>query len=312
MEPLTELIALLRPEALDLKHFEARGDWALLFPADNHVVFGLFMSGSCRFEAQGFPSAQMEAGDFLLMPAPPSWMLSNGETTAPIEFQALRHPSDSRVSIGSGVDTTRIIGGQFSFVTANADLLNGLMSPVTHIRHAHTSASSLRGIVELIDREASCARPGRTFILNRLLEIMLVEALRSQSAVLDGQGTIKSGLLAGLADEKLAVALREFHADVGRQWTVALLAATAGMSRSAFADRFTRLVGTPPMDYVVNWRIALAKDALRFTRRPLVEIATATGYGSTSAFSTAFSRIVGCSPARYAERRRPPAGGERD
>ncbi|MFM0642548.1 AraC family transcriptional regulator [Paraburkholderia sediminicola] len=311
MEPLTQLITLLRPEALGLKHFEGGGDWALRFPADSHVVFGLFISGTCRFEAKGFPSALMEAGDFLLMPAPPAWMLTKGETGTPVEFDALRHSSDSLVSFGCGVETTRIIGGHFSFATANADLLNGLMSPVIHIGHANTSASTLRGIVELIDREASCSRPGRTFILSRLLEIMLVEALRSQSAVLDGEGTTKPGLLAGLADEQLAIALREVHADSGRQWTVALLAASAGMSRSAFADRFTRVVGTTPIDYVLNWRMALAKDALRFTNRPLVEIATAIGYGSTSAFSTAFSRIVGCSPARYAERRRTPAGGRR-
>ncbi|CAB3810959.1 IS5 family transposase IS4811 [Paraburkholderia fynbosensis] len=262
------------------------------------------MSGSCRLEATGYPSAQINAGDFLLMSAPPSWVLSKGETGEMFEFPALRHPTNLRmVSFGSGPGSTRIIGGHFCFDTVNANLLNGLLSPVVHIGNANGSASALRGIIELVDREASFARPGQTFVVNRLIEIMLVEAFRSRSAV-DAAEPEKPGMLAGLADEQLAHALREIHADIARHWTVAAMAMTAGMSRSAFAERFTRVVGTPPGDYVLNWRMALAKDALRFTSRPLIEIASATGYGSASAFSTAFSRAVGCSPARYANRKK--------
>jgi len=301
LEPLTQLIELLRPRALDLKNLEGRGNWVLCFPADKNIVFGLVMSGSCRFEAAGHPSVQLDAGDFLLMSAPPPWTLSKGEAGDFFEFDTLRHPSDLRImSFGAGSDTTRIMGGYFCFDTANAELLNTLMSQVIHIGCANRSAPALRGIVELVDREASSARPGQGFILNRLLEIMLVEALRTRSDAAEETELARPGMLAGLADRQLACTLREIHADIARHWTVAAMATTAGMSRSAFAERFTRIVGTPPVDYIVNWRMALAKDALRFTSRPLIEIATATGYGSASAFSTAFSRVVGCSPARYA------------
>jgi AraC-like DNA-binding protein len=84
-------------------------------------------------------------------------------------------------------------------------------------------------------------------------------------------------------------------------WTIARLAAVAGMSRSVFAERFSRTVGRPPIDYLLRWRMAVAKDALRARDRRLAEIAFACGYESVSAFSTAFTRTVGCPPSRYAK-----------
>jgi len=106
-------------------------------------------------------------------------------------------------------------------------------------------------------------------------------------------------MLAGLRDPQIAPALRVLHADIRRPWTVADLAAAAGASRSVFAERFARVVGASPIDYLLHWRMALAKDGLRAGRR-LADVAFASGYNSASAFSTAFSRTVGCPPARYA------------
>jgi AraC-like DNA-binding protein len=102
-----------------------------------------------------------------------------------------------------------------------------------------------------------------------------------------------------LADPRTAAALRALHADIRHGWTVDRLAATAGMSRSAFAARFSRIVGLPPIDYLLHWRMAVAKDALRRGHR-LTAVALDCGYQSVSAFSVAFSRTVGRSPSRYA------------
>jgi AraC-like DNA-binding protein len=102
------------------------------------------------------------------------------------------------------------------------------------------------------------------------------------------------------ADPALARALHEIHVDVARPWTVAELGRVAGMSRAVFAERFTRVVGLPPMQYLLEWRIAMAKDLLRRDRPPLAEVAERIGYQSASAFSTAFSRLAGCSPSEYA------------
>lgn len=107
-------------------------------------------------------------------------------------------------------------------------------------------------------------------------------------------------MLAGLADPALSRALRKMHADVARRWTVAELGRVAGMSRAVFAERFTRTVGMPPMEYLLEWRIAIAKDALLRERAPLAEVAERIGYQSASAFSVAFSRHAGCAPSGFA------------
>jgi AraC-like DNA-binding protein len=151
-------------------------------------------------------------------------------------------------------------------------------------------------VLDLIDEESAADRPGRDLVLARLLEVMLVEAIRHDAA---GVAEAGQGLVAGLRDPQIAQALRALHADIRRPWTVAALAEVAGVSRSVFAERFARVVGAPPIDYLLHWRMALAKDGLRAGRR-LAEVAFAIGYTSASAFSTAFSRTVGCPPGRYA------------
>jgi AraC-like DNA-binding protein len=132
-------------------------------------------------------------------------------------------------------------------------------------------------------------------VLTRLVELLLVEALRSTSGT-----DAPPGLLRGLADLRLAPAIRQMHAHPARPWTVAALAKTAALSRSAFFDRFTRTVGLPPMEYLLAWRMAVARDLLRRRDLALSEVATRLGYASASTFSTAFRRHVGQPPSRYA------------
>jgi transcriptional regulator GlxA family with amidase domain len=132
------------------------------------------------------------------------------------------------------------------------------------------------------------------------VEVLLIEALRSTT-----RGDAPPGLLRGLADARLAPALRQMHGELARPWTVAQLAKTAALSRSAFFDRFTRTVGIPPMEYLLAWRMAVAKDLLRRHDPAIAEVAERVGYGSASTFSTAFSRHVGIPPSHYAREHSP-------
>lgn len=153
----------------------------------------------------------------------------------------------------------------------------------------------LATLVRLVGEEASEQRSGRDLVLTRLVEVLLVEALRSTP----GEGS-PPGLLRGLADARLAPAMRQMHGQLARPWTVAQLAKTAALSRSAFFERFTRTVGLPPMEYLLGWRMAVARNLLRRHELGLAEVAGRVGYGSASAFSAAFSRHVGQAPSRYA------------
>jgi transcriptional regulator GlxA family with amidase domain len=127
---------------------------------------------------------------------------------------------------------------------------------------------------------------------------MLIEALRYRSE--QSEASVRPGLLNGLADDRLGRALTSLHADVARSWTVASLAKEARLSRTAFSERFTRLVGMPPMTYLLKWRMAVAKDILQRERLPQDVVAATVGYKSASAFSTAFRREVGRAPGEYA------------
>ena len=142
------------------------------------------------------------------------------------------------------------------------------------------------------------SRSGRDLVLTRLVEVLLVEALRSTPV--DGA---PPGLLRGMADPQLATAMRHIHDDLARPCTVVQLAKKAALSRSAFYERFTRAVGMPPMEYVLAWRMAVAKDLLRGRDLLIGEVAERVGYGSASTFSTAFSRYVGQPPSHYARAR---------
>jgi transcriptional regulator GlxA family with amidase domain len=149
--------------------------------------------------------------------------------------------------------------------------------------------------VRLVGEEASERRAGRELVLTKLVEVLLIEALRATPG-----DEAPPGLLRGLADARLAPAVRQMHSQLARSWTVALLAKTAGLSRSAFFERFTRGVGLPPMEYLLAWRMAVAKDLLRREDVGLDEVAERVGYGSASTFSIAFRRHVGSPPGRYA------------
>jgi AraC-like DNA-binding protein len=166
-----------------------------------------------------------------------------------------------------------------------------LLPALVHVR----GVERLSVLVRLVGEEAGERRSGRDLVLTRLVEVLLIEALRTTP----GEDA-PAGLLRGLADARIAPALRALHDQVARSWTVPQLARTAALSRSAFFERFTRIVGLPPMEYLLAWRMALAKDLLRGRELALAEIAERVGYGSASSFSTAFSRYVGQPPSRYA------------
>jgi AraC-like DNA-binding protein len=300
LDPLTQTIALLRPRGLLWKQAEARGDWAVRYPANKGAVFCLIASGSCVFQLPGREPSKLQEGDFLLLTAPPAWTLGSSAAVAPVDFvKAHTRGGVVRRTLGNRKTgpVVRLFGGHFGFDDANAPLLAGLLPAIVEIRSSDADAARLRGVLDLIGSEASSDRPGRGLVLDRLLEILLIEAVRS-GAMPDAQKD-RRGLLAGLAEPRISAALRALHADIRQGWTVARLAEVAGMSRSVFAERFCRVVGLPPLDYLRRWRMAVAKDALVSGNRRLAEVAFACGYESVSAFSTAFTRTVGCPPSRY-------------
>ncbi len=297
-DPLAAVLSLLRPQTVFSKIVSGAGAWSIRYARYEDPGFCLLLEGSCFLDADGIGVLELREGDFVLLPETPGFTLASDLDLAP-KLVAPTDVSEMRHGAGSGPLTMRMLGGYFRFDRANAQLLVKLMPSVVHIRRDEAGAARLHRLVALIAEEAEADRPGRDLVLEHLVKVLLVEALRFRPASASGH---ERGLLAGLSDPALARALREIHADVARRWTVAELARAACMSRAVFAERFARTVGMPPMQYVLEWRIAVAKDLLRRERPVLAEVAERIGYQSASAFSTAFTRLEGCSPSDFARR----------
>ena len=297
MDPLSQIIGLLKPQAVFWRVVEAQDAWTIRFQPTNIVVFGQIIEGVCRVEREDGIGFDLEAGDFLLMAAPPNWTMAalGGGATA-VDFGAVIESPHLLISPAHTNQVTRFMAGNFAFSAANRDLISTLMLPIVHVRGKEIAAARLGALLATFGEEATGDRPGRSLVLDRLLELVLIEALRYRPADI-GDG--RSSLQAGLADPKIGNALRLMHSDPKRSWTLAALAREVGMSRSAFASRFAETVGVPPIEYLANWRMTLAKSALATSEVPMIDIAEMAGYQSVSAFSTAFKRETGLSPTLY-------------
>lgn len=294
-DPLEAIIPLLRPQVVLSKVVSGAGDWSIRKPRYADPSFCLMLAGSCWLSPDGIDPIELREGDFLLLPTTPSFVMASDPTLEPADVE-LYPSADSHYGPPEGTAPMRMLGGYFRFDRANARLLVKLLPPTILVRHGESDSARLSRIVDLITDEAVAQRPCREPILERLVEVLLIEACRLRTArPTDGE----HGLIAGLADPQLAGALRRIHTDVAERWTVQKLARTANMSRAVFAERFTQAIGMPPMQYVLEWRVALAKDMLQQDRLSVGEIAVRTGYQSASAFTTAFTRVTGCSPRDY-------------
>lgn len=309
MDPLAEIVALLRPHGAFSKPITGRGRWGVRYGAHESPSFCIVVKGRCWLSLEGDVPRLLEQGDFLLLPFTPAFSLFSepGAECVP------GRPSRKGVRHGDprGAPDFRMIGGTFEIDIANAELLKW-MSRRIHLRAADIDTSRLARVIGLIMEEYVADMPGREAILQRYLEAMLVEALRWPGL---RDEPLSPGLMAGLRDEQIASTLRAMHANVRYGWTVAELARRAGMSRSAFAARFVATVGCAPVEYLSSWRMSLARNALNRGEKSLERLAEEIGYESASAFSTAFRRRVGCPPrafARAATRdRRDHAGRQR-
>jgi len=299
MDPLGDIIALLRPHTAVSKPITGRGGWGVRYAAYGLPGYATVLLGQCWLRLDGKEPVRLGQGDFVLLPSTPSFALFSDADAELID----REPTDTEVRHGEqeGEPDFRMLGGAFRIEPVNVPLLLPLLPDIIHIRASEGGTGRLGRIIGLITEECASDAPGRGMILRRLLEVMLVECLRWNGV---SGGTMPAGLLRGMRDPVLAKVLRAMHANVRDGWTVAQCAKLAGMSRSAFAARFGEVLGCGPIEYLSRWRMALAQDALSRGARSLDRLAADIGYESASAFSTAFRRRIGCSPGTFARARR--------
>ena len=293
IDPLAEIVTMLQPSLPFSKTASGSGHWRVDGAGDGSPFFAVILEGSTRLSINGEPDIALEENDFVLIPAAFRFAMAStvdaaGDGADP--WRVTRLGDETRHGDPTGSPNMRVLIGRLAFGSPDTTLVFALLPCLLLVR----GQERLTDLVRMIRSEAQADRPARDVMLERLLQLLLIEALRSDAAGLE-----TPGLLRGLADRHLGPAIRLMHEAPARMWSVEELADRAMLSRSVFFDRFQKQTGMAPMEYLLSWRMALAKDMLRRKDGGMKEIAQRVGYGSASAFSVAFSRFVGVPPSQY-------------
>ena len=294
VDPLSEVLTLLQPGAPFSKVVSGAGSWRIRRSEPGGTFYCVILDGSCRVADQGRDAITLQKGDFFLIPPADSFTMSSWVPPTSEDFDtapAALLEGEYGLGVQGEPPDVQLLLGHCAFGSADALLLISLLPKLVHV----CREKRLAPLVQLVGDESRALRPGRDVVLARLLEVLLIEALRSMTGT-----EPPPGLVRGLADERLAVAIRAMHENPARPWTVVQLAKEATLARSAFFERFRREMGVPPMQYLLAWRMAMAKNLLLRNDEGVAEVAQRVGYRSASAFSVAFTRHVGVPPTLYA------------
>jgi AraC-like DNA-binding protein len=275
VDAITDFLSAVRVQGVCYGRIQISAQWAPRFDAGTHAGFGFISYGQAWLSfPDGAERIQLVHGDFFLLAPGREYVLSAGSASAP----------------------SAMIAGRFSFDQTHGRPLTGFLPPLILIRGGQPHMLPLQKTLELLASETDASTPGSEVAVRRLADLLLIQALRAHIA---GTESEQTGWLQALADSQIGAALNSMHKRIEHPWTVASLASEAGMSRSAFAQRFKELMNESPLEYLTRWRMYRGSDLLRESDRKLADVAQAVGYDSDGAFHKAFKRVLGIAPGEY-------------
>ena len=302
MDLLSDAIAAMRTGRPHSARTHRSGSWAVRHPAFAGAGFHVVLQGTCRLRPEGGAPVTLGTGDAVFLPHGSAHELSAGPSAGPPV-----DPSVDPLTSLAPYDDAPAAGGDTIVMLCGAYLLDRtrlhpLMTELPELIHLPAQIGrhpSLRAAIDLLGAELERRRAGADAALSSLLDTLLVYMVR---AWLEEEGPGRTGWATALRDPAVVAALGAVHGDPARHWTVEELGVRAGLSRAAFARRFTALVGRPPLAYLTWWRMTVAAGLLRDTDAPLGAVAARVGYSSEYAFANAFKREYGIAPGRYRRR----------
>ena len=302
MDPLSDILSLVRVNGCWSGGFEWGGEWCLGFGQHREIRVYAVVSGECWLALEGMSEPiRSRAGDCLLLPSGRPFRVGNNLALRPVDASTLATTGDhGRVTIHNGGGDFFGVGCSFKLTEEHAGVLLGMLPPVVHI-HRESDKTLLRWCIERMQEEMRGLQPGSSLVVQQLVKMLLVQALRLHLAV----GSKDAGWLCAMPAPQMRVAISAMHGDPGQRWPVQSLAQRTGMSRTAFAVKFKQTVGQPPLEYLVRWRMLRAAHQIIHSDASIANLAQSLGYGSESAFSTAFKRTMGCSPRQYSRNHAP-------
>lgn len=299
IDPLGEALHFLRMSGTFYCRSEFTAPWGLaLPPMESSMMFHVVTAGECWLEVDGAKARLLRPGDLALVPHGEGHRLVSevGATAAGL-FDLPREMLSERYEVlrhGGGGAPTTLICGAVRFDHPAAQHLVKLLPRIIGVdAWSSPEMEWIQSTLRFIAAEARELRAGGETVITRLADILVIQAIRSWIA---NDPTAQTGWLGALRDKQIGRAVAAIHGDPRRNWTVAALASKVGMSRSAFAARFTQLVGEPAMRYVVRWKMNTALMWLKTDDTSLADMAHRLGYDSEAAFSRAFKRYIGVSP----------------
>jgi len=274
-----------------------------LGPASHLIIYHYVVEGELRIriEDEDGEDLVIGAGELVLLPRNDPHLMGSDLGLPPVAgSDVVRPPKDGglySIHHGGKGRCTRMICGFLGCASAKGNPVLSTLPPLLKLSVEHGGAAEwIRSTFQYAAAEVAAGRPGSETVLAKLSELLFVEAVRRYAETLpDGQ----TGWLAGLREPYVARALALLHRDINRRWTVDDLGREVGLSRSALADRFIRLIGAPPMNYLTNWRMQVAAQKLRDTSASIAQVAEMVGYESEAAFSRAFKKATGRAPATW-------------
>jgi AraC-like DNA-binding protein len=296
-DPLGEALHYLRINGVFYCRSELTAPWGMTVPSMGDLWFHAVISGEVLLEVEDAEGTLLRRGDFALVTHGTRYELrSEPGTPAPPILELERELVSDRYEVlraGGGGAPTTLICGAVRFDSPMARDLVEILPPTVQVDPSYPPSDWMPGALSLMAAEAKEPRPGGEAVITRLSDILVIQAIRSWIETDPGA---RRGWLGALRDRQIGPAIALIHRNPERAWTVASLAGEVAMSRSAFAARFSELVGEPVMQYVTRWRMQVAHEALRSEGATVAELAARLGYRSEAAFGRAFKREMGISP----------------
>jgi AraC-like DNA-binding protein len=292
VDPLSDIVSLLNPQVAFSKVVQGAGAWRITRENTGEPFYCVVLSGECGLALDNDQQRHLTAGDFVLIPEAFDFTFNSTAPVAGDDVHSLpEEVSAGRFRVGDKEQATNVqlLVGHCRFDSLDARILVSLLPKLVHIRNA----TRLTSLVEMLTEESLARPPGYVQVVSHLLQVLLIGAFRTNINT-----PAVPGLLVGLADKRIAEAIRTMHLDISQTKTVAQLAKVAALSRSAFFNRFRQTVGITPMEYQVAWRMTIAKDLLKTQLYSMAQIADRVGYKSASAFSLAFTNYTGTPPSK--------------
>jgi AraC-like DNA-binding protein len=272
-------------------------------PASHLIIYHYVVEGALRIRVEGEDGEGLVigAGEVVLLPRNDLHLIGSDLSLPPVAGRdIIQPPKDGglfSIHHGGAGGCTRMICGFLGCASAEGNPVLSTLPPLLKLNVEQGGAAEwIRSTFQYAADEVAAGRPGSETVLAKLSELLFVETVRRYAEALpDGQ----TGWLAGLREPHVARALALLHREIARRWTVDDLGREVGLSRSALADRFIRLIGVPPMHYLASWRMQVATQTLRNTSASLAQVAEIIGYESEAAFSRAFKKAFGAAPATW-------------